>query len=199
MSPACTQTLDSPTRTLLGQAQYDAFVRAIRASTATWKVVMNEVPLLQLFALPYDRWEGYNAERKHLLADLTGVENVVFLTTDTHANLIGEVRTSTFDPAGPGSTGIWEVVTGPVATNTYAKEIDEYLGAQGTAGFIAGLFFRPPPPRGLGLQCAALDTYSYAQVVVTASALTVRPKTATGGVVRDATGAVCGPLALRAD
>jgi alkaline phosphatase D len=198
VTQACTDALDSPARTMLGAVQYAAFTRAIKASTATWKVVLNEVPMLQLYALPYDRWEGYNAERKRLLADLASVKNVVFLTTDTHANLIGEVRTSTFDPAGPGNTGIWEVVTGPVATNTYAKEIDRFLGAQGTAGFIAGLFFRPPPPRGLGLQCAALDTYSYAQVDVTATTLTVRPKTAAGAAVRDATGAACAPLVLPA-
>ena len=63
VSRACTDTLDDPARTMLGPQQHAAFVRAIRASTATWKVVMNEVPLLQLYALPYDRWEGYNAER----------------------------------------------------------------------------------------------------------------------------------------
>lgn len=198
VSQACTDTLDAPTRTMLGAVQYAAFVRDIRASTATWKVVLNEVPMLQLYALPYDRWEGYNAERKRLLADLAGIDNVVFLTTDTHANLVGEIRTSTLEPPGPVGTGIWEVVTGPVATNTYAKEIDGFLGARGSAGFIAGLFFRPPPPRGLGLSCAALDTYSYAQVDVGAATLTVRPKTATGAAVRDATGAACAPLVLRA-
>ena len=87
--------------------------------------------MMQLYALPYDRWEGYAAERRQLLADLGGVANVVFLTTDTHAHLIGEIRTSTFEPPGPVSTGIWEVITGPVATNTYAKEIDTALGTLG--------------------------------------------------------------------
>ena len=44
---------------MLGARQYAAFTKAIRASTATWKVVVNEVPIQQFYALPYDRWEGY--------------------------------------------------------------------------------------------------------------------------------------------
>ena len=112
-------------------AQLAAFREAIRASTATFKVVVNPVPLMQLYALPYDRWEGYAAERARMLADLAGVRNVVVLTTDTHAHLIGEIRTQTFAPGGPVGTGIWEVITGPVATNTYAKEIDYFLGSPG--------------------------------------------------------------------
>ena len=47
--------------------QYAAFTKAIRASTATFKVIVNEVPMQQLYALPYDRWEGYAAERERLL------------------------------------------------------------------------------------------------------------------------------------
>ena len=89
------------------------------ASTATFKVIVNEVPIQQFFALPYDRWEGYAAEREKLLRFLQrNVRNVVVLTTDTHANLVGEVRLQTFGAGGPVGTGIWEVVTGPVATNT---------------------------------------------------------------------------------
>ena len=51
----------------LGAQQYAAFTKAIKASTATWKVVVNEVPIQQYYALPYDRWEGYEAEREKLL------------------------------------------------------------------------------------------------------------------------------------
>ena len=58
-----------------------------------------------------------------------GVKNVVVLTTDTHANLVNEVRYHTLGGTPEGS-GIWEVVTGPVATNSYAKEIDAALGGK---------------------------------------------------------------------
>jgi phosphodiesterase/alkaline phosphatase D-like protein len=196
---ACLAAIDDPARTMLGARQHAAFVKAIRASTATFKVVVNEVPIQQFYQLPYDRWEGYAAERTKLLNDLAGVKNVIFLTTDTHANLIGEIRTKTLEPGGPVSTGMWEVVTGPVATNTYAKEIDNALGGkQGFGDLVTALFLKPSPPVGIGMRCAATDVYSYAEVKVTATTLTVAPKTATGAPVREKSGAVCAPLVLHA-
>jgi hypothetical protein len=95
-------------------------------------------------------------------------------------------------------TGIWEVVTGPVATNTYAKEIDDFLGSRGFGAVVTGAFFKPQPPNGLGLRCAQTDTYGYAEVIVTATTLRVAPKNATGGPVRDATDGPCAPLVVRA-
>ena len=172
MPPACLAAINDPNRTMLGSRQYAVFTNAIKASRATWKVVVNEVPIQQYYALPYDRWEGYAAERERLLRFLQqNVENV-FLTTDTHANLINEVRFRTLGVT-PERTGMWEVVTGPVATNTFAKEIDRFLAQPGSGTAIAALFFKPQPPNGLGMRCAAIDTYSYAQVTVTARTLTV--------------------------
>jgi len=198
VAAACLAALDDPSRTMLGAAQYEAFTRAVRASTATWKVVVNEVPIQQYYALPYDRWEGYAVERERLLRFLqANVRNVVFLTTDTHANLVNEVRYRTLSPM-PESAGIWEVVTGPVATNTFAREIDGFLGQRGAGTAIGALFFKPPPPNGMGMRCAALDTYSYAQVSVTARRLTVTLKDARGRPVREATGLPCAPLVLTA-
>ena len=98
----------------------------------------------------------------------------------------------------PESYGIWEIVTGPVATNTFAKEIDGFLGQKGAGTAIGALFFKPQPPNGVGMRCAALDTYSYAQVTVTATRLTVALKDARGRPVREATGSECPPLVLAA-
>ena len=125
------------------------------------------------------------------------MKNVVFLTTDTHANLVNEVRSQTLS-AAPESSGIWEVVTGPVATNTFAKEIDGFLGQKGAGTAIGALFFKPAPPNGMGMRCAALDTYSYAEVTVTARRFTVALKDAKGQPVREATGVACAPLVLTA-
>jgi hypothetical protein len=50
----------------------------------------------------------------------------------------------------------------------------------------------------MGMRCAALDTYSYAQVTVTARRLTVALKDARGRPVREATGFECAPLVLTA-
>ena len=139
-----------------------------------------------------------HADRARVLVALSGVRNVVVLTTDTHAHLIGEIRTQTFAPGGPVGTGIWEVVTGPVATNTYAKEIDDVLGSSGFGAVVTGAFLKPQPPNGLGLRCAQTDTYGYAQVTVTRTTLRVAPKTASGAAVRDVTGAPCAPLVVTA-
>ncbi len=57
---------------MLGVRQRVELRRALRSSTATWKVIVNEVPIQQYYALPYDRCEGYAAEREQLLAFLHG-------------------------------------------------------------------------------------------------------------------------------
>jgi len=197
-SPTCLATIADPARTMLGAAQYAAFTQAIQASTATFKVVVNEVPIQQYYALPYDRWEGYEAERDRLLHLLqASVKNVVFLTTDAHADLVNEVRYQTLGGQVEGS-GMWEVVTGPVATTTFAQEVDALLHSKSAAALIGSAFFKPPPPSGLGMSCAALDVPSYAEVTVTARTLTVAPKDARGNAVRDQTGAPCAPLVLQA-
>jgi phosphodiesterase/alkaline phosphatase D-like protein len=153
----------------------------------------------QLYFLPYDRWEGYAAERERLLHFLhDNVRNVAFLTTDTHATFVNDARFQTLEPGGPAPSGVEEVVTGPVATRTFAKEIDATVGASGTGILISGLFFKPAPPRGIGMQCVSPDTYSYAEVVATAQTLTVTPKDAQGHIVNDVTGQPCSPLILKA-
>ena len=199
VAQACLDRIRDPARTMLGKRQYAAFTAAIKASSATFKVVVNEVPLLQFYALPYDRWEGYAAERTRLLELLRNVKNVVVLTTDAHANLIGEIRLTTLETAAPVGTGIWEVVTGPVATNTYSKEVDEALGGTpGVGDAITALFLKPAPPRGVGLTCTATDVYSYSEVKVTATTLTVTPKDANGDRLKEKTGDPCGPLVVKA-
>ena len=196
---ACLDAINDPSRTMLGPRQYAAFTRAVKASTATWKVVVNEVPIQQYYALPYDRWEGYGAERERLLTFLRdNVKNVLFLTTDTHANFVNEVRLRTLAPGGPVGTGIWEVVTGPVATNTQNKEVDDTLGKAGMGSAIVALFYKAAPPRGVGMACASGDVYSYASVRVTGTTVTVTPKDLSGKLVREETGGACGPFVFRA-
>ena len=65
--PACLAAIDDPNRTMLGKAQLNDFEQAIKRSNATFKVIVNEVPIQQFYALPYDRWEGYAVERRELL------------------------------------------------------------------------------------------------------------------------------------
>jgi alkaline phosphatase D len=184
--PACVAAINDPTRTMLGQSQLEAFEKAVKGSTATFKVIMNEVPIQQFYALPYDRWEGYAAERAKLLSFLKdNVKNVVFLTTDVHANMVNDARLQTLEAGGPVNSGITEVTTGPIATKTFAAEINGAVGNPAAATQIRAFFFNPPPPTGVGMQCSGLDQYSYAQVSVSRSNLTVELKDIEGKAVQN--------------
>src|SRR4029450_10408342 len=88
-----------------------AFKSALLNSTAKFKFVINEYPIQQFWALPYDRWEGYGAERNEILNFILdpdnnsstndSIENVVFLTTDTHATIVNEVFRDRFENGFP--------------------------------------------------------------------------------------------------
>jgi phosphodiesterase/alkaline phosphatase D-like protein len=182
--PGCVAAINDPGRTMLGSRQLAAFEKAIKGSNATFKVIVNEVPIQQFYALPYDRWEGYAAERRALIEFLMqNVSNAVFLTTDVHANMVNDVRLQTLEQGGPVDSGITEVTTGPVATKTFASEINDVTGSASSASLLRALFFNAPPPTGVGMRCSGLDQFSYAEVTVTGSALTVELKDIEGNPV----------------
>ena len=195
VSAACLAAINDPNRSLLGSRQYNAFTSAIKRSTATFKVIMNEVPIQEIFALPYDRWEGYAAERKNLLTFLkNNVKNVIFLTTDDHADLVNDARFTTLsEQGGAVPSGITDVTVGPVATMTFKREINQAVGQDPATGSAAGaldsIFLTPPPDAGLGMSCSVIDTFSYGQVTVTSSKLTVQIKDQNRNTVREEEGA----------
>ena len=183
---ACLAAINDPNRTMLGARQLANFEGAIKRSTATFKVVMNEVPIQQFYALPYDRWEGYAAERTKLLTFLKeNVKNAVFLTTDVHANMVNDARLQTLEPGGAVNSGVTEVTTGPIATKTFAGEINGAVGIPSAATLVRTLFFNAPPPTGVGMQCSGLDQFSYAEVAVNKSQLTVQLKDIEGNPVQN--------------
>ncbi|MEO7197956.1 MAG: alkaline phosphatase D family protein [Solirubrobacterales bacterium] len=173
-SPECMARINDPNRTMLGSKQLSVFKKAIKASDATFKVIFNEVPIQQYYALPYDRWEGYEAERQEVLHYLDdNVKNAVFLTTDVHANLVNDARFNTLGDAGVQNSGILDITSGPVATENFSGEISGAVGNPGAGPLVQGLFLKPQPPAGVGMQCAATDQFSYAEVKVTKRQLTV--------------------------
>jgi alkaline phosphatase D len=172
--PACLDAINDPDRTMLGSKQLKTFKDDIKKSDATFKVIFNEVPIQQFYALPYDRWEGYAAERKDLLRFLKNkVDNSVFLTTDVHANMVNDARFNTLGGSGVKDSGILDITTGPVATENYAGEISGSVGNPAAGALVTSLFLQPQPPAGVGMQCAATDQFSYAEVEVTKQKLTV--------------------------
>lgn len=208
VSQACLDTINDPNRTMLGHKQLSTFIKAVKSSDAKWKVVMNEVPIQQYYALPYDRWEGYSYERIALLNSLeaANVDHLVFLTTDTHASLVNVIRTRTLagdsapsnaPAAVPNDTPYMDFVTGPVATKPFAQEIDDATGGSGYGVLIEKAFFKQPPPSGPGMQCAQGNLNSYAEVTVTSGKLKIEYKNENGGPVLDADETTqCGPYVL---
>ena len=177
----CVAAINDPLRTFLGPVQKAQFESDLSASTAKWKIVLSEDAIQQFYALPYDRWEGYGAERSEILNHIrtNGIQHVVFLTTDLHANIYNNVFVDkTTDPTPIA----YEAISGPIATNTYKQEIinaglgSSYAALQGVLALQ-------------GVDCQSLDVYSYQSVHVNATngTLTIESKDKNGNVVANDT------------
>jgi phosphodiesterase/alkaline phosphatase D-like protein len=202
-SQQCINTINDPRRTMLGSAQLARFMSDLRRSTATWKVVLNEDPIQQFYVFPYDRWEGYEAERKTLMNFISAnVKNVVFLTTDQHANMVNTVKFSTLGENGPPvDTGVFDFVTGPVATKNFNQEVNDALNNPSGGNLVTSVVLKGPPPNGVAMKCAATAVFSYSEVVASQRTLTVTPKDINGRLVHEAPqdgGGPCGPFSLTA-
>jgi alkaline phosphatase D len=191
VSPACLTAINDPNRTMLGSRQLGKFETAVKSSKATFKVIMNEVAIQQLFANPYDSWAGYADERAKLLTFLkSNVKNVIFLTTDIHASIVNDARFATFpSQGGPTNSGIFDVTTGPVGTGNFEREIDAALNSAGSGRAADSVFLTRPPTfagiPGVGAQCSVVNTNSYGQVTVTSKKLTIELKNANRKTVRE--------------
>jgi alkaline phosphatase D len=197
VSQQCLDTIRDPDRDYLGDAQFRTFRRAIRRSKARFKVIVNELAIQQYYVLPYDRWEGYEAERRRMLRFLSrNVKNVVFLSTDVHATLVNDARFQTLEEGGPRDSGILDVTVGPAATANYGIEIDDTVDRPGTGALVDSVFFESAPPGGVGMRCSIVDQFSYGQVRVTRNRLTITPKGSDGSPQMNA-GRPCGPFVLQ--
>ena len=75
--------------------------------------------LLDEYLLNADQWDGYNAERKHLMAFVrdTGIRNLVALTGDIHAFFAGPVMDD-YDAAMPKPIMV-DLVTAGISSNSF--------------------------------------------------------------------------------
>jgi phosphodiesterase/alkaline phosphatase D-like protein len=165
-----------PATSMLGIEQKQWLFDRLRESDATWKIVATSVPVQALLFAPYDRWEGYPAERREVLEFIrdNAIENVVFLSTDLHANVFGPVRIDPFTDPAPVA---YEAIVGPIAAETLEQDIVDVLG-EGGAGlldaFLTGI---------VGVDCARLDSFAYGLVEADASTLTITAKDEDGRVL----------------
>jgi alkaline phosphatase D len=164
--PDCAQQLlADPGRTLLGRAQLARLKRQLLASDATFKILVNSVPISSLLFLPYDRWEGYLAERQELLDFVSAnldPSRVLVLTTDFHTNLAvrrPELTELIVGPIGQSTFGSTVVSLLPPELQPFAFVIllliDEVFDAANGGGAVLG---------------SAHDAFSYAVVEVTRDA-----------------------------
>jgi phosphodiesterase/alkaline phosphatase D-like protein len=199
--PACLAALNDPSRTMLGQRQYSAFTSAIKKSSAKWKVIINEVPMMEFGINPYDDWEGYEAEREKLLTFLRdNVKNVAVVTTDFHTNWVNDARIKTWpEDGGPVPSGIKEFIAGGVADHLFGKEIDDVAGKPDTWKLVDAAYLLKPPPDGPGMECSNMVTYGYAQLEASATKLKVVLKDNKGRQIVNASDSKpCGPWTLTA-
>ncbi len=183
--PGCLAAIFDPARTLLGRRQKLLLETLLLRSRARFKFIINEVPIQQFYALPYDRWEGYGAERNEILNFLRSndLRNVIFLTTDTHASLINQVFVDRFTDPIPEAT---EFVTGPVATFTFQQEVEAFAAGAGLSPAVALAGFNQILSLA-GVSCRDLDRDSYGLVEVSAAngTATITLKDAAGHTLTD--------------
>jgi phosphodiesterase/alkaline phosphatase D-like protein len=198
VAPACLAAIRDPARALLGPAQLDRFARDLRRSDATFKIVVTQ-PLHEFYTGPYDRWEGYAHERRRIIDLLRSDRRATLvLSNDSHAHFVHEVMSATLEPQGPMRTGVLEVATGPNAANTHAGQIAGASENQLGPALVNKALYVPPPPTGVGIGCAAIDTRGYAQIEVTARRLTVTLRNEHGDPVIGHDGRPCNPAVVGA-
>ncbi|WP_245708646.1 alkaline phosphatase D family protein [Ruania alba] len=100
-----------PNSTMLGGRQRDWLIDSLTAGDAQWKIIGNQVPMVQVDRDPdeeveqffMDGWDAYVAERDNVLsaAHEHDAENIVVLTGDRHSNYISELKTNYDDPDSP--------------------------------------------------------------------------------------------------
>jgi alkaline phosphatase D len=139
-----------PARGLLGAAQKDWLIRELSASTATWKVIANDLPLGLVVSAGPGLYEGVAQEdhgvplgRELEFAEVLrtvhqrGVTGLVFLTADVHYSAAYH-----YDPARAAIqdfSPFWEFVSGPLHAGGFGpNRLDRTFGPQ-------AVFVHAPP------------------------------------------------------
>ncbi len=177
---ACMSEINDPGRTYLGAAQKAWLKSALAASTAKWKFIMNGPVLMNLTFLPYDRWEGYAAERTELLEFIRNPDgntmtddhltNVVVLSTDIHAAIYNPSVTN----PGPAGGAIPEIVAGAIGMDAIYRELPPVI-----------LPFVPSLP-GLfpAIQFFDIDRRNYVHIAASTTQATFTYRDNTGSVLK---------------
>ena len=183
--------LYAPTRTMLGATQKEWLKTELSDSTATWKILGNQVVFSEFnigFAAALDPlvtgdflesqfldiWDGYPVERAELVdfLETEAIGNVVILTGDIHCSFAFEVADPVLgNPAYDPATGAGAVAVEFVTPSLSAANFDEELGEFFT-GLVEDSINKPFPPTGINnnphMKFADLDRHGYLVLSVTA-------------------------------
>jgi phosphodiesterase/alkaline phosphatase D-like protein len=175
----CLDAINNQSRTMLGSLQKSMFEEALLNSEAKYKFVITSVPIQQIYALPYDNWEGYAAERKEILNFIrdNNIQNVTFLTATLHLNLMNQIFIDRFTDPAPIA---YEFITGPIAQTTEQQRILQSFGPNALNAFQGILNL-------VGADCRELDAYSYGSVQVDSKTgtATITLKDQDGNIIHD--------------
>jgi phosphodiesterase/alkaline phosphatase D-like protein len=181
--PACTTEINNPSRTYLGANQKAWLKSALAASTAKWKFIMNGPVITNLLYLPYDRWEGYGAERKEMLEFIRNpdgdtmsddhIKNVVVLSTDIHA----AIYNPTVANPGPAGGSVPEIIAGAIGMDAIYRELPG-----GILPFVSSL-----PSIFPAIQFFDIDRRNYVHFDVSTTQATFTYRDNTGSVLKTIT------------
>jgi phosphodiesterase/alkaline phosphatase D-like protein len=177
---ACMSEINDPGRTYLGAAQKAWLKSGLAASTAKWKFIMNGPVLMNLTFLPYDRWEGYAAERTELLEFIRNPDgntmtddhltNVVVLSTDIHAAIYNPSVTN----PGPAGGAIPEIVAGAIGMDAIYRELPPII-----LPFVSSL-----PGLFPAIQFFDIDRRNYVHIAASTTQATFTYRDNTGSVLK---------------
>jgi alkaline phosphatase D len=107
-------------------------------------------PFFARFLLNCDQWDGYNGERKALMAHLktNNIGNVVALTGDIHAFFAGTVNDD-FDATGGGTPVMVDLVSAGISSDSFFSYLRDAASALGDIGTLVSYPLAIPVP-GVG-------------------------------------------------
>jgi phosphodiesterase/alkaline phosphatase D-like protein len=166
----CSAEIANPARTYLGAAQKQWLKDGLQNSGATFKFVMNGPLISSLLFLPYDRWDGYTAERQELINFIKSndIRNVVFLSTDIHGLIVNSQVGNGTPPV------IRELVSGAIGMDPIFRELPASI-----ASFVPSLPILFPT-----ITYFDIDRFNYGLIEATTTQATVTYRDNTGGILK---------------